>query len=120
MGREREVQTIDLANPTSLSDDDIVKHLSDLTPRRFRFWQRCGLVFRTPRHVVSWMGNYLRTEASELDEEFVTDSTYYTMHLLKYDDELQAVFRLRSAGRAGFTEYGIAAWRVGDDFACRE
>jgi hypothetical protein len=66
------------------------------------------------------MINYFVTEADELDDEFVNESKYYTAHILKYEEELQLVFRIRTAGLDGWTEYGIAVWKVNEDFACRE
>jgi hypothetical protein len=84
-------------------------------------WQRCGIVVRTINHTKSWIASYITTESNELDHGFVDDNRYYTIHILTYGNaEIRFVFRLRTHGLEGWTEYGIGVVRVGEYFACQE
>lgn len=118
---ERIVFERDVADIAELSDRFLEEHLSSLQPVHLWPWQKCGLVFRTRRHTKSWVVNYLSTEKAELDDEFVSATKYYTIHVLSYPQrELKFVFRLRTVGHPGYTQYGIAIVRIGEDFGCRE
>lgn len=116
----RTLSTTDVAL-SSLTPTAIEAALQGLRSRRLWPWQRCGVVFRTINHVKTWVLGYAMTEADELDHGFISHEKYYTIHILTYDDkEVRFVFRLRTHGLEGWTEYGIGVSRVGDDFACWE
>jgi hypothetical protein len=117
----RTVSRLDIADPTSLTQEVTVGALQGLKPRRLWPWQRCGVVIRTFNHAKAWISTYLATESVDLDEQFVDEHRYYTMHLLIYgNEEVRFVFRLHTRGLEGWTEYGIGVAKVGEDFACWE
>jgi hypothetical protein len=116
----RTVSNTTIANPEALTPEMVRQALQSLRPIRLWPWQRCHVVIRTENHAKSWIMNYIKTESEELDTEFIDVAKYYTMHLLTYTEEVQLVFRLRTAGLEGWTEYGISASRIGEDFACWE
>jgi|SRR3954468_16055628 len=115
------VFTSNVDHVASLTPEVVETVLQSLRSRKLWPWQRRGVVFRTPNHARSWVIGYVRTEADELEEDFVDGDKYYTIHILTYGDaEIRFVFRLRTRGLEGWTEYGIRVSRVGEDFACWE
>lgn len=116
----KQLKTINLLGPTSLSNELITDLLDGIKTTMLSSLESEKYVIRSRRHTIAWMISYFVTEIAELNDEFVADKKAFSTHLLRYDNEIRLVFRLRSLGIPGWTEYGISVLKIGDVFACEE
>ena len=83
---------------------------------------QCGTI-RERRHLEGWLRAFLNVEKQDLIERFSNETKSFETIVLvnKQRSELNIVFRLRTAGNKGCTEYRVSVLKIDyDEFFCVE